>query len=267
MSKRVQQSPFAKLAENRAGTPSPGRGKARSGASASPSASPARASAEPLSAADSFQLARALETPAHRRLRELLADAVREATAWEEAHTLDGLEYATEAKSAWEQVAAAGRAHAELVAALQTIDGAAARLDGVCARMARHAKKLCAASDAARMLVVEVGARRADAAFRTPMWATWTLERFATALGSLALQYVVSGVHVARAVDVLAGRAGSAPTPDAARAALADYVRLPHLHPSGAGAAPTYAADASGACGVSRAFLAHVCAAEVRGWN
>lgn len=218
--------------------------------------------------ADSFQLARALETPAHRRLRELLADAVREATAWEEAHTLDGLEYATEAKSAWEQVGAAvGRAPVELVAALQTIDGACARLDGVCARMARHAKKLCAASDAARALVVEVGARRADAAFREPMWATWTLERFAVALGSLALQYAVSGAHVARAVDVLAGRAGGAPAPDAARAALAEYVALPHLHPSGALAAPTYAADASGACGMSRAFLAHVCAAEVRGWN
>lgn len=271
-------SPFAKLAENtaaRAETPP------SSPAGSRPRARAAGGSQSPVPAGtvshDHFQLPRALESTTHRRLRAVLQEVLRAATAWEEEHTLEGIRWATEAKGAWEQVSAAALAgdgrRAELISALQTIDTASEQLHGMLARIARHTQKLHTACDAGSALLAEVGERHPEMAFVEPMWATWTLERFIVAAHSLSMQYSVSAAHLGVVVRELAGQQDGARAGDldaaAARKrdALAEFVRLPYLHPSGvSGAAPTFSADADSECGVSRHFFEHVCEAEVRGW-
>ena len=97
------QSPFSKLAEN-AGTGSPGRSPgrgspARSSRAGSPAAPPG------VVAHDAFLAPRTHEGTQHRRLRTLLQEFLREATLWEETHTLEGIQLATSVKQAWEDVA------------------------------------------------------------------------------------------------------------------------------------------------------------------
>ena len=89
--------------------------------------------------------------------------------------------------------------------------------------------------DATRALVVETSAGRIGAAvLQTPMWGTWTMDRFGTwraltpgrAMAQLSLQYSLSTVHVrALVADLCAPRgpehgaaraAGPAPTASAA---------------------------------------------------
>lgn len=93
-------SPFAKLAENtaagRRGSP---HGRAVPG---SPRAVP-----EARDPHDAFLLPRTLEDTHHRRLRTLLHEFVAEATAWEEAHTLDGIRWASEMAQVWDDLHAA----------------------------------------------------------------------------------------------------------------------------------------------------------------
>ena len=137
--------------------------------------------------------------------------------------------------------------------------------------------------DATRALVIETSAGRIGAVvLQTPMWGTWTMDRFGTwraltpgrAMAQLSLQYSLSTVHVRALVADLCAPRGPAPTASAAgedrspqRAALAAFVQLPYLHTSGlTSAAPTFGADADGATGVSRHFFEHVCEAEVRSW-
>ncbi|WFD36179.1 protein farnesyltransferase [Malassezia cuniculi] len=268
---RGVQSPFAKLAENNAARaaapPSPAGSSGSRASKARPSApsSPAPPATGAV-AHDAFQLPRALESTTHRRLRGLLQDVLREATLWEEEHTLEGIKWASEAKSAWDQVATAALAgdarRAELVSALQTIDEASEQLHSSLARI--------------------VGERNPEVAFVDPMWATWTLERFVVAMKSLCMQYSVSDAYLAVVVAALTGReerggtgggsgSGNAKAADLQGVAaqmrdmLSEFVRLPHLHPSGvSGTASTFSADADSECGVSRHFFEHVCETEVR---
>lgn len=84
-------SPFAKLAENTAA----GR--------RTPVGSP-RAVPEARDPHDAFLLPRTLEDTHHRQLRQLLHDFVAEATAWEEAHTLDGIRWASQMAQVWDDL-------------------------------------------------------------------------------------------------------------------------------------------------------------------
>lgn len=85
-------SPFAKLAENAAGR-----------ANSRPTGSP-RQAPEARDPHHAFLLPRHLEETHHRRLRTLLHDFVGEATAWEEAHTLDGIRWASEMAQLWDDL-------------------------------------------------------------------------------------------------------------------------------------------------------------------
>lgn len=90
-------SPFAKLAENTAvGRRGTASGRAAPG---SPRAVP-----EARDPHDAFLLPRTLEETHHRRLRILLHEFVAEATAWEEAHTLDGIRWASEMAQVWDDL-------------------------------------------------------------------------------------------------------------------------------------------------------------------
>lgn len=96
--RRAANSPFAKLAENTAlpsSTPPPTRPK---------HATSPRTPSAPRDPHDAFLLPRAAEQTHHRRLRALLQDFLKEAIEWEEAHTLDGIKWASEAKQIWEEI-------------------------------------------------------------------------------------------------------------------------------------------------------------------
>ena len=99
-------SPFQKLAENTAAQASstppkpPGTSPAQRIARSSPKP-------EPRDPHDAFLTPRALEGTQHRRLRTILQEFIKEATAWEEEHTFDGIRWATEAAQAWDDIYAA----------------------------------------------------------------------------------------------------------------------------------------------------------------
>ncbi|WFD19918.1 hypothetical protein MCAP1_002160 [Malassezia caprae] len=272
-------SPFAKLAENTAG---------RRGSTGTAPGSP-RAAPEARDPHDAFLLPRTLEETHHRRLRTLLHEFVAEATAWEEAHTLDGIRWASEMAQVWDDLHAVSASddarasdeqrRARTVPLLLQWEDAHAHLTRMLARLDQHARRMEALVDAARTLVVETSAGRLGAAaLQTPLWGTWTMDRFGRAMAQLSLQYSLSTVHVRGLVADLCAPSGtpapaagpavaSAPERSPQRAALAAFVQLPYLHTSGlSSAAPTFGADADGATGVSRHFFEHVCEAEVRSW-
>ncbi|WFD31500.1 hypothetical protein MSPP1_002537 [Malassezia sp. CBS 17886] len=273
-------APFLKLAENAASV----RGGSPGGAGSPRGARAARGPSPPPSPHDAFLTPRTLESTFHRRLRTLLQDFVREATEWEEAHTLDGIRWATDAKTAWEQAAACLQAEravggapwdgaemrrAALVPVLQQLEIVREELDAMVTLLRRYAAKMDSISDAARALLVEAasGGREAGV-FQQPMWGTWTMEQFVRVVCRLAQQYSLSTAHLAALAAALC--APGASWEDALpqkRHALEEFIRLPYLHPSGlTSAAPTFGADAALATGVSRHFLESVCAVEVRGW-
>lgn len=97
-SRRAANSPFAKLAENTA-SPSSTPPHGGAGKVGSPRTAP-----EPRDPHDAFLIPRTAEQTYHRRLRALLQDFLKEATAWEEEHTLEGIKWASDAKQTWEEI-------------------------------------------------------------------------------------------------------------------------------------------------------------------
>ncbi|WFD37555.1 uncharacterized protein MJAP1_000500 [Malassezia japonica] len=290
-SKKAANAPFAKFAEN---TTSP---VASSSSSPKPwagrTSSPRVSREEPRDPHDAFLLPRTSEQTQHRRLRTLLADFVRETTEWEEVHTLDGIKWASDAKQTWEEMASLLRRpesassdappadmddeklRASLIPLLQNLEQSTVQLHKMVERLVRlrshqkkHAARITALSDMGTDLLIETAdGGRESAAFVDPMWATWTMDQFVLAIRSLAQQYAVSTAEIAALVPRLCDASDDPAMLAKKRAALEEFVRLPHLHPSGlSGTAPAFGADASLATGVSRHFLEHVCEAEVRGW-
>lgn len=306
-------NPFQKLADNtaaRAGNASPtGRG-----ARASPRASPAAggaggsagasagasAPAPPRDPHDAFLLPRVYEQTYHRRLRGLLQDFMREATGWEEEHTLDGLRWATEAAQAWDDILAAchGSAaatasmadeqrRAQLVPLLLQVEAARTALMHMLTRLvcrrgahtapprrqderARGRRPRADARDGrarargARVPGADVGdVDDGPLRYAAPPSFLHTVR----ALTSLAAQYSLSTAHLEHLVATLTAAPADPPEPgpSTARRALSEFVRLPYLHASGvSSSAPAFGADADARAGVSRHFFEHVCEVEVR---
>lgn len=143
-------NPFQKLAENhasRAGSVSPSQ--------RTPKSSPRP---EPRDPHDAFLLPRTLEGTHHRKLRVLLQEFLKEATAWEEEHTLDGIRWASEMAQAWDDVATATLAipgtdalageqrRARLVPVLMQLEEASAQLAKMCTRLVRSIRTHSSAS-------------------------------------------------------------------------------------------------------------------------
>ena len=122
-------SPFSKLAQN-------------------VSASPKSPRSEPRDPFDAFLVPRALEGTHHRKLRAILQDFLKEATAWEEEHTIDGIRWATQASQAWDDIhAALGTAEdthldrsERIIPLLLQLEEARASLGKTLSRLERHAQ-------------------------------------------------------------------------------------------------------------------------------
>ncbi|KAI3627743.1 hypothetical protein CBS14141_001744 [Malassezia furfur] len=254
-SRRAANSPFAKLAENTA-SPSSTPPHGGAGKVGSPRTAP-----EPRDPHDAFLIPRTAEQTYHRRLRALLQDFLKEATAWEEEHTLEGIKWASDAKQTWEEIS-------NVVPLLQNLEQASAQLAKMLDRLRKHSAKINALADMGTDLLIETADGGRDAlAFSQPMWATWTMEQFVLALRSLSLQYAVSTTEIAALIPKLCRPFDDPDMHRKRRSALEAFVRLPHLHPSGlSSAAPAFASDASLVTGASRHFLENVCEVEVRGW-
>ncbi|WFD45949.1 hypothetical protein GLX27_000576 [Malassezia furfur] len=275
-SRRAANSPFAKLAENTA-SPSSTPPHGGAGKVGSPRTAP-----EPRDPHDAFLIPRTAEQTYHRRLRALLQDFLKEATAWEEEHTLEGIKWASDAKQTWEEISNLLRPtnadtqtarddeqiRSSVVPLLQNLEQASAQLAKMLDRLRKHSAKINALADMGTDLLIETADGGRDAlAFSQPMWATWTMEQFVLALRSLSLQYAVSTTEIAALIPKLCRPFDDPDMHRKRRSALEAFVRLPHLHPSGlSSAAPAFASDASLVTGASRHFLENVCEVEVRGW-
>ncbi|WFC98310.1 hypothetical protein MYAM1_001036 [Malassezia yamatoensis] len=282
-SKKAANSPFVKLAEN---TALPERTPPRQGSS---NANSPRATPSPRDSHDAFLLPRSGEQTYHRRLRSLLQEFLKEAVAWEETHTLDGIRWASEAKQIWEEVDGLRRSehltsHARddectrgsLIPLLQNLEQATSQLYQVLERL-KLSSRINAIAEAGKELLKETAQNgREQLVFEKPLWATWTMNQFcayyssadlARALSNLALQYTVSTVEVEALIPQLCDPSDDHDLLGQKRKNLEQFVRLPHLHPSGlSSTAPAFASDASLRSGASRHFLENVCEVEVRGW-
>lgn len=246
-------SPFSKLAQN-------------------VSASPKSPRSEPRDPLDAFLVPRALEGTHHRKLRTILQDFLKEATAWEEEHTIDGIRWATQASQAWDDIRAAqGRAEdtdldrsERIIPLLLQLEEARAFLIKTLSRLERHAQRMQTLVDSAHALLNDTASAHAARAFHEPMWGTWSMARFVRAMSCLYTQYALATTHTQTLLPDLCEATEGAPH----RAALATWVRLPCVHTSGIGAnAPAFGSDAETITGTSRHFFEHICETEVRSWT
>lgn len=250
---RAASSPFSKLAQN---------------VSASPK-SPRSESCDPL---DAFLVPRALEGTHHRKLRTILQDFLKEATAWEEEHTMDGIRWATQASQAWDDIYAA-RGTAEdtdlerserIIPLLLQLEEARSFLTKNISRLERHAQRMQTLVYTAHALLNDTASAHAAKAFHEPMWGTWSMARFVRAMECLYTQYALATTHTQTLLPDLCEASEGA----LHRAALATWVRLPCVHTSGIGAnAPAFGSDADIVTGTSRHFFEHICETEVRSWT
>ena len=246
-------SPFSKLAQN-------------------VSASPKSPRSEPRDPFDAFLVPRALEGTHHRKLRAILQDFLKEATAWEEEHTIDGIRWATQASQAWDEIhAALGTAEdthldrsERIIPLLLQLEDARASLGKTLSRLERHAQRMQMLVDTAHALLNDTASAHASKAFQEPMWGTWSMARFVRAMSCLSTQYDLATTHTRMLLPDLCEASEGAPH----RAALATWVRLPCVHTSGISAnAPAFGSDAETITGTSRHFFEHICETEVRGWT
>lgn len=214
-----------------------------------------------------------------------MQEFIKEATAWEEEHTFDGIRWATEAAQAWDDIYAAlaptdphgqvqnddEQRRARVIPLLVQLEQASVHLNKMQNRLEKHAARMQTLTDAAHALMRDMAAGgREKQIMCEPMWGTWSMSRFVRAMSSLSSQYMLSTVHVSTLLPQLCAPPRSEPSNASSkpRSALTMLIKLPCLHTSGVTAnAPSFGSDADALAGASRHFFEHICETEVRSWS